>query len=89
MNQLCPFCWTELQRSTSQVSNGIRQKTLPLLECPHCSAAGTSNLIHSHHAFRNAVLRLEKVVGRMEDGGAVAREWAEELRSALGMGLVT
>lgn len=91
MNQLCPFCWTELQRSTRAVSNGLRERSIPLLECPHCAAAGTSNLIHSHHAFRNAVLRMQKVISDMEDDRryTAVTDYAEMLRNALGTGLNT
>lgn len=90
MNQLCPFCWTELQSAARTVSSGTRERSLPLLECPHCAAAGTSNLVHSHHAYVNAVKRVLRVIDRLEHVGSTSRDrdLAQDLRTALGVGLL-
>lgn len=88
MNQLCPFCWAELRPAARAVTMGTQTRTLPLLECAHCAAAGTSNLIHSHHAYRNAVLRVEHVARLLKDGTQRERDIAADISDALGTGLM-
>lgn len=57
MTFTCPFCATEMVRYKADRR---------ILECPHCQAMGTSNVLHSLWANTMAVERVEQLAGDME-----------------------
>lgn len=47
----CPLCDTEMRHTIKRL----------LLECPHCGAMATTNVVRSHWANRLAVERVEQL----------------------------
>lgn len=57
----CPFCPTVMVRNKDDRS---------LLECPHCAAKGTSNVLHSQWSKALAVQRMEQLAKELETNDA-------------------